>query len=234
MLRALLLLLFWGVAAVPVALVGFPWTLLTRNIDFLYWLSTGLGFAGVRLAGVRVEIVGRDRLDPRRTYVFMCNHVSNIDPPIVVPLIPRRTSVLVKKELFRVPLLAQAMRLANLVPVDRLNREAAVASVRAAVEVVRAGINMTIFPEGTRSRDGRLLPFKKGPFYLASEGGVPIVPMTLIGTHELWPKGKFALRPGTATLVFHDPIDPAQFSDREQLIAAVREKIRSALPSQYQ
>jgi len=233
-LRALLLLLFWGVAAVPVALVGFPWTLLTRNIDFLYWLSTGLGFAGVRLAGVRVEIVGRDRLDPRRTYVFMCNHVSNIDPPIVVPLIPRRTSVLVKKELFRVPLLAQAMRLANLVPVDRLNREAAVASVRAAVEVVRAGINMTIFPEGTRSRDGRLLPFEKGPFYLASEGGVPIVPMTLIGTHELWPKGKFALRPGTATLVFHDPIDPAQFSDREQLIAAVREKIRSALPSQYQ
>ena len=234
MLRALLVLAFWGVAAVPVGLIGISWTLLSRKVDLLYRLGVRVGWAGVRLGGVKVEVVGSEKLDWRRTYIFMCNHVSNLDPPIVIPVMPRRTSVLVKKELFRIPLLGWAMRLASLVPVDRRNREAAIASLRFAADVLRSGVNMTIWPEGTRSPDGRLLPFKKGPFHLAMESGVPIVPITLVGTHEIWPKGEFAIHPGTATVIFHEPIDPAAYASQEELMNAVRERIRGGLPEKYQ
>jgi len=184
--------------------------------------------------GVNVQVVGLEKLDWHRPYIFMCNHASNLDPPIVIPVMPRRTSVLVKKELFRVPILGWGMRLASLVPVDRRNREAAIASLRSAAGVLRSGVNMTIWPEGTRSSDGRLLPFKKGPFYLAMESGVPIVPITLAGTHQIWRKGEFAIHPGTATVIFHEPLDPAAYGSQEQLMNAVRERIRSGLPQKYQ
>jgi 1-acyl-sn-glycerol-3-phosphate acyltransferase len=234
MFRALVLLAFWGVAAVLVGLIGIPWTFLSGKVDLLYRMGVGVGLAGVRLVGVKVEVVGLENLDWRRTHIFMCNHVSNLDPPIVIPVMPRRTSVLVKKELFRVPILGWAMGLADLVPVDRRNREAAIASLRFAANVLRSGVNMTIWPEGTRSGDGHLLPFKKGPFYLAMESGVPIVPITLVGTHEIWPRGEFAVHPGTATVIFHDPIEPAAYPSQEDLIHAVRERMRSGLPPNYQ
>ena len=233
MLRALAALAFWALFVPPAALITFPWTFLTGNADFLYRTAMWLAWTGVRLTGVRVEVEGRDRFDPALTYIYMCNHTSNLDPPIVVPLIPRRSSVLVKQELFRVPILGRAMRLGDLVPVDRANREAAIASVERAAVVLGKGLNMTVFPEGTRSFDGKLLPFKKGPFHLAMETGVPVLPMTIVGTHELWPKGHFGVTKGVARVVFHEPIDPRQFADRERLMDAVRARIESALPEPY-
>src|SRR4029077_16845244 len=110
---------------------------------------------------------------------FCPNLCSIIPPPILLPLIPRRTSVMVKKELFQYPLLGKTMRLGSLVPVDRGNRDAGIVAVRASAEVIRQGINMTIYVEGHRSFDGKLLPFKKGPFYLAMECGVPVAPVTI-------------------------------------------------------
>lgn len=233
MIRTLLMLAFWLLLVPFAALIGFPWTFLSGKVDVLYWLGTRIAFAGVRVAGVKVKVVGLDRLDPATTYIFMSNHVSNLDPPILVPIIPRRTSVLVKKELFRVPILSRAMRLASLVPVDRSNRDAAIASLRAASDVLARGIPMTIFVEGTRSFDGRLLPFKKGPFYLAIESGVPVVPITIVGTHHILPKRRFGVRAGTVIVVFHSPLDPKRFSGREALLSAVRDSIESALPAEY-
>jgi 1-acyl-sn-glycerol-3-phosphate acyltransferase len=230
--RTTMALVFLLVAVPPCALIAFPWTLITGKIGFLYFLGTGFAYLGVRIAGVKIKLIGLDKIDPAGTYIFMSNHVSNLDPPVLVPMIPRRTSVLAKKELWRIPILGQALQLAEIVPVDRKDRESAIDSVHRAGEVMRHGINMTIYPEGTRSPDGRLKPFKKGPFHLAAETGFPIVPITVLGTAELMPRGSNIIRSGTATLVFHPPVDPKQFSSREDLMQAVQEAIESALPEE--
>jgi 1-acyl-sn-glycerol-3-phosphate acyltransferase len=229
MIRTIIVVLFWTIGIPTAALVGFPWTIISRKIDFLYNTAMKIARAGVRLGGVKVEIVGLDRFDNQGTYIYMCNHVSNIDPPIVIPAIPKRTSVLVKKEVFRIPVLATAMRMGNLVPVDRTDRDSAINSLKKAQEVLASGVNMSVFPEGTRSQTGELLPFKKGPFYMALDAGVPIVPMTILGTRAIWPKGSMAIKPGTATVVFHSPIDPKQFPEREALMDAVRASIASVM-----
>jgi 1-acyl-sn-glycerol-3-phosphate acyltransferase len=232
MIRTIVMLVFWGLAAPVAALIGFPWTFLTKDIRLLYRMFMIGAWNGVWLTGVRVKTVGLENLDPARTYIFMSNHVSNIDPPITIPLIPRRSSVMVKKELFRYPILGRAMRMGSLVPVDRGNRDAGIEAVRAAKQVVQKKLNMIIYVEGKRSFDGKLLPFKKGPFYLAMECGVPVVPLTILGTHYVMPKGRFSIKPGIVTVTFHAPIEPKDFGDRERLMENVRAVIDSGLPEE--
>lgn len=233
MIRTLAMLVFWVLAAPVAALIGFPWTLITGDVGLLYRLFMFGAWNGVRLTGVRVRTVGLDKLDPARNYIFMSNHVSNLDPPITIPLIPRRTSVMVKKELFTYPILGRAMRMGSLVPVDRDNRDAGIESVRVSKQVVQQGLNMTIYVEGHRSFDGKLLPFKKGPFYLAMECGVPVVPVTIAGTHSVMPKGRFAIKPGVVTVTLHAPIEPKDFGSRECLMEKVRTVIETGLPEEY-
>lgn len=233
MIRTILMLVFWGLAAPVAALIGFPWTFITGDIRLLYRMFMIGAWNGVWLTGVRVQTVGLDKLNSARTYIFMSNHVSNLDPPIMIPLIPKRTSVMVKKELFNYPILGRAMRMGSLVPVDRGNRDAGIESVRTAKQVVQHGLNMTIYVEGKRSFDGKLMPFKKGPFYLAMECGVPVVPVTIVGTHYAMPKGRFAIKPANVTVIFHPPIEPEDFSSREYLMEKVRAVIDSGLPLEY-
>ncbi len=234
MIRTLITLTFWAIASIIIALVAFPWTFITGNVSFLYHISMWSAITGVRLAGVRIETVGMEKIDPARTYIYMSNHISNLDPPILLPLIPRRTSVMAKKELFSYPVLGKAMQLGSLVPVDRGNRDAGIAAVREASKVLQQGISMSIFVEGKRSWDGKLLPFKKGPFYLAVENDVPVVPVTIVGTHYAMPKGRFAIKSGTVQIIFHDAIEPKDFGDRDQLMMRVREVINSGLPAEHQ
>jgi 1-acyl-sn-glycerol-3-phosphate acyltransferase len=227
------MLLFWAAALPFAALFGIPWTYITKDISFLYNTCMWVAYTGVQIVGVKVRTIGLEKIDPARTYIFMSNHISNLDPPITLPLIPRRTSVMVKKELFKVPILGRIMLIGSLVPVDRGNRDAGLTAVRDAVKAIEQGLNMTIYVEGKRSFDGRLLPFKKGPFYLAQECNVPVVPLTISGTELVMPKGRFAIRPGkaTVTIEFHDPIEPANFGPRDCLIAKVRAAINSGLPA---
>ena len=234
MIRTVVMLTFWGLLLPLAAIVLFPWTILTGSVKALYRFGMWSAFSGVRLAGVRVQTVGLEAIDPARNYIFMSNHASNLDPPLLLPLIPYRTSVMVKKELFRYPLLGKTMRLGDLVPVDRGNREAGIAAVRAAAEVIRRGISMTIYIEGKRSFDGKLLPFKKGPFYLAMECGVPVVPITIAGTYDVMPKRRFSVKPGPVTVTFHPPIEPADFGSRDGLMERVRVAIESTLPAEFQ
>lgn len=233
MIRTLVMLTFWAFSMPFAAIVGFAWAFLAKDIRVLYYTFTKGAYIGVWLTGVRVDVIGLDQFDHSRSYIFMSNHVSNLDPPIQIPLIPRRTSVMVKKELFKTPILGPAMRLASLVPVDRGNREAGIEAVHDAKVVVEKGLNMTIYVEGKRSFDGKLLPFKKGPFYLAMECGVPLIPMTIVGTHYAMPKARFSIKPGRVKVIFHPPIEPKDFGDRDCLMEKVRAVIESGLPEEY-
>jgi len=229
-IRTVLMLLFWALALPFAALTGIPWAYITKDISLLYRTCMWGAWTGVRIAGVKVHVIGRKKIDPARTYIYMSNHISNLDPPIQIPLIPGRTSVMVKKELFKTPILGEIMRLGSLVPVDRGNRDAGISAVREASKVLKTGISMMVYVEGGRSFDGRLLPFKKGPFYLAEECQIPIIPITISGTERAMPKARFSIQPELVTVRFHDPIEPRDFGSRECLMSRVREAINSGLP----
>jgi 1-acyl-sn-glycerol-3-phosphate acyltransferase len=232
MIRTIAMLVFWALAAPVAAIIGFPASFIMGNVRVLYRLFMWGAQAGVWITGVRVEAIGLDQFDHSRSYIFMTNHVSNLDPPIQVPLIPKRTSVMVKKELFKVPILGRSMRMGSMVPVDRGNRDAGIEAVRAAKSAVDQGLNMIIYVEGKRSFDGKLLPFKKGPFYLAVECGVPVVPITIVGTHYTMPKARFSIKPGLVKVIFHSPIEPKDFGSRDCLMEKVRVAIDRGLPEE--
>ena len=234
MIRTIIMLTLWTLMGPFAAIIGFVAAFFMGDIRVLYFLFTRGAWVGVRMAGVRFETVGLDQFDHSRSYIYMTNHTSNLDPPIQVGLIPRSTSVMVKKELFKVPILGRAMRMGSLVPVDRGNRDAGIEAVREAKAVIEKGMNMLIYVEGKRSFDGKLLPFKKGPFYMAVECGVPVVPITIVGTHYAMPKGRFAIKPGKVQVIFHPPIEPKDFGSRESLMEKVRAVIESGLPEEYQ
>lgn len=215
--------------------IGIPYSLLVKNVNRLYRVAMWIAAAGIRAAGIRVEVTGLEHVPAGKSCIFLCNHVSNLDPPVVLPALPGRCSVLLKQELMKIPILGRAMRMGQFVPVERGNRvEAAKASVTAAAEALASGLNILIFPEGTRSRDGRLSAFKKGPFYLAEQTLAPIVPVAISGTERMMRKGSSAITPGVARIQMLEVIDPAQYETREDLMAAVRAAIAAALPVEMQ
>ena len=231
MISSLTLLATIIVLGVPTAIIFIPWALITRNATPLYNASILIVRIGFRLAGIRVEIKGADGVPARTACIFMANHVSNLDPPALIPHIPGRTSAFLKRSLMKIPVLGNGMKLGEFVPVDRDGRpESAIESVRAAQRVLQKGLHITTFVEGTRSRDGRMLPFKKGPFYLAMETGVPCIPVSIHGTENMMAKGSVRIHRGTAHITFHSPLNPRDFASREALMSAVRETIASGLP----
>lgn len=221
-------ILFFGT---PAALVLIPWALLTGNVNPLYNAALWIVRTAFRLARIRVETEGVELVPSHRSCIFMSNHVSNLDPPALFPRIPGRTSAFLKRSLMKIPVLGYGMKLGEFVPVDRDGRvENAIESVRTARAVLEKGFHITTFVEGTRSRNGRMLPFKKGPFYLAKEAGAPVVPVSIHGSEGLMAKGSLRVRPGTVHIRFHAPIEPGAFATREDLMLAVREAIASGLP----
>ena len=230
MFSSVTMLVTYIVLGLPAGLVGIPWALLTGDIGPLYRWSMHILRAGVKLSRIRVQVAVREHI-PARPCIFMANHVSNLDPPILLPLFPFRTSFFIKRSLLRIPFVGYGMRLAGFIPVDRGGRlESARESVLAASKVLASGVNISTFPEGTRSRNGVLLPFKKGPFYLAMESGVPVVPVSIWGSEHMMTKGSLRIRPGTAYVTFHRALFPEQFATREQLSGAVRAEIITGLP----
>jgi 1-acyl-sn-glycerol-3-phosphate acyltransferase len=231
MIASLTLLATILVLGAPVALVLFPWAMITGNATPLYNASIRIVRAAFWLARIRVETRGLERVPARTACIFMANHVSNLDPPALLPRIPGRTSAFIKRSLTGIPVFGYGLQLGDFVPVDRDGRvESAQEGVAAARRVLEHGIHITTFVEGTRSPDGRLLPFKKGPFYLAMETGAPCVPISIHGTEAMMAKGSLRIRPGTACITFHEPLYPRNFATREDLLAAVRAAIQSGLP----
>ena len=233
MFASLRLLFIFVVLGVPAALIGIPWSAIRGDFSTMYRWGMAIIRLGVRAAGVRVRIEGLENVPANRPCIFMSNHVSNMDAPVLLPSIPGMTSVFLKKELMSIPLLGTAMRMGKFVPVSRgRSREEAERSVRAAAEALRSGLNITIFPEGTRSPDGHLLPFKKGAFFLAADTGAPIVPVILSGTTRMMPKGSLKISAGEATVRFLPMVEPSNYATREDLMNAVRTRMEAALIQQ--
>ncbi len=213
------------------SVLGVPYSILIGDIGPLFRLAMWIMRVGVVAGGIRVEVLGEENLLVGRSCIFMSNHVSNLDPPVMMPYLPGRSSILLKKSLTTVPFLGKAMKMAKFVPVERGNSvEAAKASIAAAGDALRSGLNMIVFPEGTRSRDGRLSAFKKGPFFLAEETGAPIIPIAISGTQHMLRRGSFAVQPGVAKVEFLTAIEPSFYKTRDELMSAVRAAINAALP----
>jgi 1-acyl-sn-glycerol-3-phosphate acyltransferase len=231
MISSLIFLATMIATGIPTAVLFIPWAWLTGNANPLYRGTRFMLATSCRLAGVRIRPEGLERVPRDRACLFMCNHVSNLDPPVVIALIPGRTSAFMKRSLMELPILGTGFRQGEFIAVDRRGSPAeAQASMMEAERVLKKGLHITTFVEGTRSPDGRMLPFKKGPFYLAMSSKAPIVPVSIYGTEKILGKGELKMHPGEAHVVFHEPIDPAQFATREELTAAVRAAIASGLP----
>ena len=231
MLASLTLLGTIVVLGAPTALVLIPWTMITGDATPLYDMSLRIVRTGLRLAGIRVETTGLEKVPHNTPCIFMSNHISNLDPPALIPCIPGRTSAFLKRSLMKIPVLGYGMKLGDFIPVDRDgNVDSAIESVRTARGVMQKGLHITTFVEGTRSSDGHMLPFKKGPFYLAMETAAPCVPVSIHGTERMMAKGSLRIRPGTAHIEFHAPLYPADFSTRDDLMDAIRAAIASGLP----
>ena len=214
---------------VPASAVGIPWSAIRGNFRTMYGWGMAIVALGVRAAGISVRVLGRENL-PTEPAIFMSNHVSNLDPPVLLPNVPGMTSVMLKQSLMRIPLLGTAMRMGKFVPVARgHSREEAMRSVAAAAEALRSGLNLTIFPEGTRSPDGKLLPFRRGAFFLAMETAAPVVPVVIHGTAQMMPRDTLTITPGIATVEFLPARRPAAFTSREELMQAVRADMEQAL-----
>ena len=161
---------------------------------------------GYFLARIRVEVSGRENVPAKTACIFMANHVSNLDPPALIPNIPGRTSAFLKRSLMHIPVLGWGFRQGEFIPVDRDGRkESAQESIAAARRVLAKGVHITTFVEGTRSNDGRMLPFKKGPFYLAKETGAPCIPVSIWGTEAMMSKGACAFGPARRMSPFTRP-----------------------------
>lgn len=219
------------VLGIPSALLFIPWCRMTGDVLPLYKATRFMLASSCRLAGVRIRALGLERVPRDRACIFMSNHVSNLDPPALIALIPGRTSAFMKRSLMNLPILGTGFRQGEFIAVDRSGNAAdAQRSVAEAERVLAKGVHITTFVEGTRSPDGRMLPFKKGPFFLAMESGAPCIPVSIHGTEKLLPKGSLNIHPGVANVLFHPPIDPAAFATREELSDAVRAAIASGLP----
>lgn len=230
MIRTILVGVFLSLYILVVGPPLLLYTILTRNPGPLYRAGIGGVMFFVRAAGVRVRVRGTERI-PERPCLFAANHTSTLDAPAVVGAIPRRIAILLKESLFRFPIVGQAFRLAGFIPVER-GHDSAIASLEQATASLRAGQSFLIYPEGTRSPDGRLQKFKKGAVVMAIKAGTPIVPVACSNAHRLMSKRSLVLHPGEILVEFLEPIDPAPFSheSRDTLNQIVHDALAAGLP----
>jgi 1-acyl-sn-glycerol-3-phosphate acyltransferase len=181
------------------------------------------------VAGLTYDVTGLDKLSPGRGYVYVGNHRSFVDVGVVYIVFPGNLSFLAKKELFKIPLVSFALRVLGVIEVDRSNSESAALSIERAVDELKSGRSIILFPEGTRSRSKGMLPFKKGAFVLAIKAHVPIVPFTLIGTDRLIKPDTIFLYPGHVKMIIHDPIETAgmDLDDRNELLEQAQKVVES-------
>ncbi len=231
MLRAAFICVF---LSLYILLLGPPmlvYTVLSKNPSPLYWTALKGILFFVRAVGVRIRVKGIEHI-PEGTVIFAANHSSAADAPAVVGAIPRRIAVLLKRSLFGYPIVGQAFHLAQFIPVDRFNRDSAITSLEKATEALKGGQSFLIYPEGTRSPDGRLQEFKKGTAVMAIKAGVPLVPVACSNAHRIMKKREMRIYPGEIQVEFLPAIDSRQYTleQREELNQRLHDELAAGLP----
>jgi 1-acyl-sn-glycerol-3-phosphate acyltransferase len=216
-----------------IAVVGPPGLLLSwafRSKRLLYLLGHGGVGLALRLAGIRYKVIGRENV-PRRAVVYCSNHESNVDPAVLFQELDPMLHIFYKAELHKVPLMGLAFDIGGFVAVERSDRHKSFASVDAAADSLRRGNSFLIFPEGTRSRTGELLPFKKGGFIMALKAQVPVIPVAVSGGRASMRKGSAIVRPVRVTVRLGEPIPTEGLSidDRDLLIERTRTAVAGLL-----
>jgi 1-acyl-sn-glycerol-3-phosphate acyltransferase len=168
---------------------------------------------------IKVTVNGLSNVDPSKSFIYMSNHQSNFDIPVLLAYIPGQFRWLAKAELFKIPIFGHGMRGAGYISIDRFNRDSAFQSIDQAAKKIKDGVSVMIFPEGTRSKDGRIRPFKKGGFIMALNSGVPIVPVIVRGTWPIMSKDSLRINRGNVYLDIKQPIDTHGYTrDNKQLL----------------
>jgi 1-acyl-sn-glycerol-3-phosphate acyltransferase len=226
---------FSGIAFVFYTILGSVLSILgglfDRTGDVVLWLGRIWSRCVLGTAGVRLRVKMHATLDPKQPYVVMANHLSAVDIWAVFLAVPVPLRFIAKKQLGQIPLFGWAMRAGRFIFIDRQNAAAARRSIDEAARRISKGCSVVIFPEGTRSRDGRLAPFKKGGFHLAINSGAQIVPVAIRGSREVMPAGQLLIRPGVVDLEIGEPIPTTGLAtaDREALLEKVRTRIAEML-----
>lgn len=225
------IIFIWVVAATAVmGLAATVASFFSRNGNLPHLVARAWARSILFVSGIRVTVEGREHIRPGRSYIYMPNHQSNFDIPVLLGALDVQFRWLAKAELFKIPILSRGMRGCGYISIDRSNRRSAIASLQKAAETIRAGTSVLIFPEGTRSRDGAIREFKKGGFILAVDSGVPIVPIVLHGTWAIMPRNRLRIEPRTVVLEIQTPIETAAHTrkSKEDLLAQVRSSIRTS------
>lgn len=230
-IRTLLTYVIVGAYVLLLGPIGLLVAFLTKSPDLLFVLAQNGVRLGLALAGIRYRVTGAEHLPRNRPVVFCANHVSNLDPPLLFLVLHRRLRLLYKAEFGKVPVLGRAIRLGGFIAVERSNPEQGHWAVEQAVRALQGGQTFLVFPEGTRSRTGELLPFKKGSFIMALKAQVPVVPVAMEGGRAAMAKGSKVIRPVAVHVRIGTPIDTAGMTidDRERVAAMTRDQIEQML-----
>lgn len=196
-----------------------------------FWAGSSWSRLSLKVCGVEVRTKGLEKIDRNRSYIFVTNHASMFDIPAIMSVLPR-VRILFKKELSYVPLWGWALKWGHHIMVDRAKGAEAMKSLDRAAEAIKTGGSVILFAEGTRTRDGKLLPFKRGAFTLAAKSGVPVVPIAINGSFKILPKSSLDIRPSPIELVMESPIDTSLVATREEEIALMN-RVREIIERNY-
>ncbi len=184
------------------------------------------------VSGIKVIAKGNSNIDPARNYIYMSNHMSNFDIPVLLAHLPLHLRWLAKAELFEIPIFGPAMKSADYISIDRSNLRSAIRSLKKAAKNIRDGLSVLIFPEGTRSKDNNIQPFKKGGFVIAVDSGIPIIPVIIQGTWKIMPKKQFLIKPGNVILEIAKPVETANYT--RKTTGDLMEKVRNVIVESFE
>ncbi len=231
MIRTLYIAIWVVFATLLLGLLVIFLSFFVRSGNPMHKIARFWGRSILIVSRIKVSVTGLSNIDRSKSYIYMSNHQSNFDIPVLLGHLKVQFRWLAKMELFKIPIFGHAMRKAGYISIDRNKRESAFESLKNAARKIKSGVSVLIFPEGTRSRDGKIRPFKKGGFVLAIDSGAPIVPIVISGTRSIMTKGSIQINPGKVNVIVHQPIQTSVYTreTKEALMERVRRVIYDGL-----